>query len=397
MTKQIPTGYKQTKVGVIPEDWKIEKISKIFTKVSNPVKVDINEQYQEIGIRSHGKGIFYKEKILGEKLGNKSVFWIEQDCLILNIVFAWEQAIAKTTEQELGMIASHRFPMYKPTPKLASLDYFLYFFKSKKGKACLELASPGGAGRNKTLGQSEFAQLDVSLPPLKEQGKITEILLTWDNAIIKQQQLIEQKQLFKKGIMQQIFSQKIRFKNDNGNNYPTWQPKKLINCLFSISLRNSQILSSEINQTGKYPVIDQIQQYIVGYSDTEKSYKDHPVIIYGDHTTTVKYINFDFIVGGDGTKILKTFEEYNLKFMYYVVEIFNIPQEGYKRHFSILKSLSFDIPQSLNEQFKIANFLTSVDDEISKQTEILDQMKLQKQSLMQKLLTGQVRVRRKGN
>ena len=54
--------------------------------------------------RSHGKGIFYKEPVTGAALGNKSVFWIEPDCFIVNIVFAWEQAIGKTTQSEVGMI-----------------------------------------------------------------------------------------------------------------------------------------------------------------------------------------------------------------------------------------------------------------------------------------------------
>jgi|GEM_PF-5064662 len=128
MNKQIVPEYKQTKVGIIPEDWSIGKIGKIFTKVSTPVAINVNEQYQEIGIRSHGKGIFYKEKILGKDLGNKSVFWIKKDCLILNIVFAWEQAIAKTTDEQSGMIASHRFPMYRPNHEQANIDYFLYLF-----------------------------------------------------------------------------------------------------------------------------------------------------------------------------------------------------------------------------------------------------------------------------
>lgn len=103
----IKQGYKQTKVGIIPEDWEIQRIDQVVKRVRQPVEVEAETQYQQIGIRSHGKGLFYKELVTGEALGNKSVFWIEPNCFIVNIVFAWEQAVGKTTNSEIGMIASH--------------------------------------------------------------------------------------------------------------------------------------------------------------------------------------------------------------------------------------------------------------------------------------------------
>ena len=168
--------------------------------------------YQEIGIRSHAKGIFHKEPVTGKSLGNKSVFWIEPDCFVVNIVFAWEQAIAKTTEAERGMIASHRFPMYKPKEGVLDLDYLLYFFKSAKGKNLLELASPGGAGRNKTLGQSEFLKLKIPVPPIEEQKEIVRLLNTADKEIELQKKKIEAIKQQKKGLMQQLLTGKKRLK-----------------------------------------------------------------------------------------------------------------------------------------------------------------------------------------
>ncbi len=78
-------------------------------------------------------------------MGDKRVFWVEPDCLVLNIVFAWEQAVARTTKSEAGKIASHRFPMFRPKKDKVDLDFVLYFLKSKWGNKLLELGSPGGA------------------------------------------------------------------------------------------------------------------------------------------------------------------------------------------------------------------------------------------------------------
>ena len=93
----VPEGYKKTKSGILPESWSVRTIAECLERVEHPVEVQANEMYTQIGIRSHGKGLFYKEPVTGDSLGNKSVFWIEPDCFILNIVFAWEQAIGKTT------------------------------------------------------------------------------------------------------------------------------------------------------------------------------------------------------------------------------------------------------------------------------------------------------------
>ncbi|MBX9806937.1 MAG: restriction endonuclease subunit S [Flavobacteriaceae bacterium] len=187
-------------------------LAKVVIKVKTGFTPNKETCYQEIGIRSHAKGIFHKEPVIGKSLGNKSVFWIEPDCFVVNIVFAWEQAIAKTTEAERGMIASHRFPMYKPKEGVLDLDYLLYFFKSAKGKNLLELASPGGAGRNKTLGQSEFLKLKIPVPPIEEQKEIVRLLNTADKEIELQKKKIEAIKQQKKGLMQQLLTGKKRLK-----------------------------------------------------------------------------------------------------------------------------------------------------------------------------------------
>lgn len=197
---------------VIPKDWQVAPISKLVKQVKKSVTPEPDTLYSQIGIRSHAKGIFYKEAVTGLSLGNKSVFEIEPDCFIVNIVFAWEHAIAKTTINEVGMIASHRFPMYKPLENELDLDYMLHFFKSKKGKELLGIASPGGAGRNKTLGQSEFLKLQIPVPPLSEQKKIAAFLDKIDTEIALYEEKLTQLQNQKKGLMQQLLTGKVRVK-----------------------------------------------------------------------------------------------------------------------------------------------------------------------------------------
>lgn len=203
----------KTKVGELPEDWDIKYISNVVKRIRNSFSPNPNEIYQEIGIRSHTKGIFYKEPVTGKSLGNKSVFWIEPECFVVNIVFAWEHAIAKTTEKEKGMIASHRFPMYKPKVGVLDLDYLLYFFKSKRGKHLLGLASPGGAGRNKTLGQSEFIKLQIPVSCIEEQRAIANAISAADRELFLLEKKLNKLKEQKKGLMQQLLTGKTRIIN----------------------------------------------------------------------------------------------------------------------------------------------------------------------------------------
>ncbi len=168
---------------MLPEGWESKPLGAILNRVAQAVEVDPQRLYRELGVRSHGKGVFHKEPVSGEQLGEKRVFWVAEDALVLNIVFAWEQAVALTTARESGLIASHRFPMYRPRDGRCDLRYLLHYFLSPKGKELLELASPGGAGRNRTLGQQSFEAARVPLPPLSEQSRIADVLESWDAAI----------------------------------------------------------------------------------------------------------------------------------------------------------------------------------------------------------------------
>ncbi len=232
--EEVPEEYQKTKHGVLPNDWTVLRVGECLQRVGMPVIIQPNQLYIQIGIRSHGKGLFYKEPVTGAALGNKSVFWIEPDCFIVNIVFAWEQAIGKTTQAEVGMIASHRFPMYRPIDNKVDINYLIAFFLTKRGTDVLEAASPGGAGRNKTLGQDRFSKSMVVLPPIEEQQKIAAILTTQDKVIELKEKLLAEKQRQKKYLMQVLLTGKKRLPGFSGQ----WEIKGF-NQVFTFGATNT--------------------------------------------------------------------------------------------------------------------------------------------------------------
>ncbi|MBL8811297.1 MAG: restriction endonuclease subunit S [Planctomycetaceae bacterium] len=186
------------------------QLGKILTKASDLVHVVASESYREIGIRSHGKGIFHKEPVSGASLGDKRVFNVVPGCLVLNIVFAWERALAITSDEEVGMIASHRFPMFQPDLKQVDIQYVLHYMLSDVGSNTLRLASPGGAGRNRTISQEQFLKTEIPLPPVEEQKKIVAIINTAEAELQSLQDKLHSLKKQKRGLMQKLLTGKIR-------------------------------------------------------------------------------------------------------------------------------------------------------------------------------------------
>ena len=190
--------------------WPRYTVGELLKRVRHPAVVKSQETYREIGIRSHCKGIFHKSPTRGEEIGNKRVFWVKPGCLIFNIIFAWEQAVAVTSENEAGMIASHRFPMYTSRNRKLLPEYAWRYFSSPRGKHDLGVASPGGAGRNKTLGQSEFNKLKIPVPPLAYQKMAVDTLAAADRVIERTENLEEAKRKLKQGLAQKLLTHKSR-------------------------------------------------------------------------------------------------------------------------------------------------------------------------------------------
>jgi type I restriction enzyme S subunit len=136
------------------------------------VDIDTSRDYEEIGVRSFGRGIFHKGPVSGAALGAKRVFWIKPDDLVLNNVFAWEGAIAVADDEQDGLIGSHRFMTYVVDRDRADPHYLQYYFLTDGGLELIRRASPGSAGRNRTLGIEAFESLEIPLPPVDVQRRV---------------------------------------------------------------------------------------------------------------------------------------------------------------------------------------------------------------------------------
>ena len=156
--------------------WPRVKLGEVLHSVPRPLHVKADVLYREIGIRSHGKGVFHKNPVSGLELRSKKVFWVEPGDFVLNIVFAWEGAVAVLNDADAGMIGSHRFPTFRADEARLDCHFLLAYLRTPEGIDLLGRVSPGGAGRNRTLSRTAFLQQDIPLPPLTQQKRIVALI-----------------------------------------------------------------------------------------------------------------------------------------------------------------------------------------------------------------------------
>ena len=161
-----------------------------------------------------------------------------------------------------------------------------------------------------------------------------------------------------------------------------------------MNTKEHQVQTSEYQTTGIFPIVDQGKEPIVGFSDRiDKCFhcpKDG-VVIFGDHTCIVKFVDFDFVVGADGTQILAAKPDHCTRFHAFQLQNSGIPTTGYNRHFKFLKERSFISPP-IPEQTAIAAVLSDIDAEIAALEARRDKTRALKQGMMQELLTGRTRL-----
>lgn len=143
--------------------------------VRRDVVIDESALYPEVGLRSFGKGTFHKPALTGLEVGTKTLYQVKSGDLLFSNVFAWEGAIAVVKYEDDDRFGSHRFISCEVDKNQAIAEFLCYHFLTPKGLEDINHASPGGAGRNKTLGLEKLMRINVPVPNIELQKEFVEL------------------------------------------------------------------------------------------------------------------------------------------------------------------------------------------------------------------------------
>lgn len=271
------------------------------------------------------------------------------------------------------------------TPKIAD-GRFISLYINGKGKYNLAKYTQGKSVVH--LYNSDIKKLEFFLPKeISEQEKIGNFFSKLDRQIELEEQKLELLKQQKKGYMQKIFSQEIKFKDENGNDYPEWIEKTIEEVTKYISSKKSSNQYIENNTLGSYPVYDAIQEIA---KDSQYDMEEPYISILKDGAG-VGRLNLragkSSVIGTMGYLLPKYID---IQFLYYRMKLLEfkkyiigstIPHLYYKDY----SKEKLKIPSSSDEQKKIGTSLKKLDDYIEKQSSKVEFLKQRKQGLLQKM------------
>lgn len=254
---------------------------------------------------------------------------------------------------------------------------------------------------------SDLKTLEINLPTLPEQQKIASFLTTVDDKLIKLKKKKDRLEQYKKGVMQKLFSQEIRFRDENGNSFPDWEVKKLGELANRITNKNSKNCENVLTISAQFGLINQLEffnksvsakdvrgYYLITRDDFayNKSYSNgfpmgaiKRLRRYNEGVVSTLYICFRFNKSVNLGYMEQYFENGNQN-----TEIEKIAQEGVRNHgllnvgLSDFFNIEIEVP-SLYEQTKIADFLSAIDAKIALCGKEIDKMEIWKKGLLQKM------------
>ena len=412
----ILAGYKDSAVGIIPQEWEVKYLGDLLSRLANGLTYDVSitsgYPISRIETISSGEINYLKVGYINNVSGCESYKMQKGDILYSHINSLAHVGKVAYYDGKPELYHGMNLLLMRANDKVDSNYLYAYLLTSQAKHIAQVIAKP--AVNQASISISDIRKIKLAVPPMEEQRKIAEILGVWDEAIEKQSRLIEKLELRKRALMQRLLTGRTRLP---GFNTP-WQKVKLGEIgKFDkgVGVPKEKIVSEgckAITYGEIYTKYDYVIKDFASYIDsdtaqTSKQISSGAILFAGSGETLedigkcVAFIDNDkAYAGGDIIIFNPTIEVDSLVLSYILNSPVAIAQKRrYGQGHSVvhiyqkdLARIEFELP-SLPEQKAIAEGLTTADDEIATHRKKLDALRLQKRGLMQQLLTGKTRVK----
>lgn len=231
----------------------------------------------------------------------------------------------------------------RPDPKRADTRYLWFALQAKLP----ELLARRVGGAQPNISQETIRSTRVRLPPLPEQCRLA--------AVLDKADAVRRKRKQARALLDELLrSAFLDLFGDPIVNPKCWPLSAFDDVVRDGTAGNRKVPQDDYQISGKFPVIDQGAAFIGGWTDDEEllAQVDLPVVLFGDHTKTLKWVTAPFALGADGVKILIPRAALTPEYLYIACQLFPFPDVGYSRHFKFLKLWNIPIPdENLQKQY----------------------------------------------
>ena len=287
---------------------------------------------------------------------------IPSKCILFNKLNVRFRRVWKVDNQDENKISSTEFLPLIVNEEVVDFQYCYYLLISDSITNYLCGQNTNTSGSHKRIDPNNFLDIEITLPEMSIQKQIGKTLSALDHKIEINKQINDNLEAMAKQLYDYWFVQ-FDFPNEEGKPYKSsggamvWNDKLKreipqgwstlpILAILDKYPTTKRYETKEYLSFGKYPIIDQGDAYIVGFTNEDDNLLTrHPAVLFGDHSTKVKFLDFDFARGADGTQILYSSNEaVSQYYLYLAICALQIPNPGYSRHFKYLKELPIIIP-----------------------------------------------------
>jgi type I restriction enzyme S subunit len=400
------------RLGTKPKGWIETTFGEVLQVIQRPADVEEHVEYQLVTAKRGRGGIVPREKLTGKKILTKIQYYVATGDFLISKRQIVHGACGVVPTSLNGALVSGEYSVLrvKSGLLLKFLDYFSHtdYFQM----ACFQ-ASVGVDVEKMIFDLKDWLKVKIYLPSISEQEKIVSVINTWDKAIAQTEQLIVAKEKVQKGLMQQLLTGQVRLPRFNEK----WQECHLGDLGFFS--KGAGISKSELVQEG-IPCIRYGEIYTTHHFVIKKFHSFIPkeiaanskqiyagdILFAGSGETAeeigkcVAYIGNEVAYAG-GDVIILRLSKGDPVFMGYLLNNEIVKRQKYRLaqgdsivhiYERYLKEIQIPFPP-IDEQKEIARALQGCNDEISLHERKLSALKQQKKVLIQKLITGQIRVK----
>lgn len=319
--------------------WPLVRLRDVLKPVSREESVDPIKQYRMLGIRLDGRGPFMREVVTGAQTAAAKLFRVAKDDFIYSRLFACRGAFGVVSAELDNSYVSGEFPTFLHVIDRLDTDFLRYWFRLPNTLARVVADCTGSTPLTRNRFKEHFfLALEIPLPPFAEQrrilARIEELAAQIRQAQTLRGQAAEEADTLVSSRRAQLMHQVRHF------------GQRVFDDTVKQLRGGSGLPLREYEAAGRFPVIDQGQKLIAAYCDDESRLLGipEPVVVWGDHTTNVKLVDFNFIPGADGTKVFLPKCDISASFLYHFLKSVDFPDLGYSRHYRYLRHVMVPVP-----------------------------------------------------